>query len=97
MQKNLKCVNYFITILFRTERERYYSHRSKSRKDPEKYITIIVDGNLYNFGNIIYSRCKAIVMHITVCLCQYAAVSAFFSRAGLKFSLIPWSEVYLIN
>jgi len=29
---------------FRTEREKYYSHRAKSRKEPDKYITLIVDG-----------------------------------------------------
>lgn len=31
-------------ILFRKERERYYSHRSKARSNPEKCVTIIIDG-----------------------------------------------------
>ena len=30
--------------MYRTERKKYHSHREKSRNDPEKYMTIILDG-----------------------------------------------------
>ena len=27
-----------------TEREKYYNHREKSKRDPKRYLTIIIDG-----------------------------------------------------
>ena len=37
---------------FRTECKKYYHHREKSRRDPEKYITIISDGMDQNKTNV---------------------------------------------
>ena len=33
-----------ITIVHRQERKKYYSHREKARANPDKYITLIIDG-----------------------------------------------------
>ena len=43
---NFKTCDFNITILFlcRKERDRYCSHRSKARSNPDKCVTIIIDG-----------------------------------------------------
>ena len=33
-----------ISITCRLERKKYYSHREKARREPDKYTTIILDG-----------------------------------------------------
>ena len=50
--------NYTLQSFFRVERKKYHSHREKARKDPEKYMAIIIDGmdqsktNLPNISHI---------------------------------------------
>ena len=41
---------------YRAERRKYYNHREKSRRDPRKYVTVIIDGmdqNKTNFPHLI--------------------------------------------
>ena len=46
----LFCIN----TLSRLERDKYYSHREKARWEPEKYITIILDGMDQSKTNLPY-------------------------------------------
>lgn len=46
----LKCYSHAFT--YRFERRKYYYHREKSRSEPNKYITIIIDGMDQNKTNV---------------------------------------------
>lgn len=39
-------------VAYRTERKKYYLHRQKARLNPEKYLTIILDGMDQNKTNV---------------------------------------------
>lgn len=41
---NLFVVPLLCSVICRTERKKYHSHRGKSRANPEKFMTIIIDG-----------------------------------------------------
>ena len=43
-KQNLQVCYRFFSLYLRAEREKYYKHRLKGKKDPDKYLSLIIDG-----------------------------------------------------
>ena len=77
----------------RRERQKYYHHREKSRSEPEKYLTIIVDGMDQNKTNVphINQQTKStqnlwrLRTHLTGAL-----VHTKSEKGKLSFALMQW-------
>ena len=49
----IQCAHLFDVLYFnRRERQKYYYHQEKSRSEPEKYLTIIINGMDQNKTNV---------------------------------------------
>ena len=38
------CFSIINPLIFRAERNKYYKHRSKAKANPDKYMSVIIDG-----------------------------------------------------
>ena len=56
-QTNSNFIDNLFILCFRQERDCYYGHHDKARSDPDKYLTIILDGMDQNKTNLPYLVC----------------------------------------